>query len=148
MPTQLSLHDVTKRYADRTVLDGVSSAVATGERTAVIGENGSGKSTPLRLLAGRERPDEGRVTVVTAGGLGYLGQDAPPPGYLTVRQAIDDALAELRRIEARPRELEPLLGDGDQRRPTEYGRPRERWRGEHRVMTAGVLDPEPVSVTA
>ncbi|MGX7676467.1 ribosomal protection-like ABC-F family protein [Plantactinospora sp. DSM 117369] len=121
MPTQLSLHNVTKRYADRTVLDGVSCAIAADERTAIIGENGSGKSTLLRLLAGREQPDEGRVTVVTTGGLGYLGQDAPLPGYLTVRQAIDDALAELRRIEARLRELEPLLGDGDQRLLAEYG---------------------------
>ncbi|AVT39124.1 ribosomal protection-like ABC-F family protein [Plantactinospora sp. BB1] len=121
MPTQLSLHNVTKRYADRTVLDAVSCAIAADERTAIIGENGSGKSTLLRLLAGRERPDEGRVTVVTDGGLGYLGQDAPLPGHLTVRQAIDDALAELRRIEARLRELEPLLGDGDQRQLTEYG---------------------------
>ncbi|MEO3927552.1 ribosomal protection-like ABC-F family protein [Micromonosporaceae bacterium B7E4] len=121
MPTQLSLHNVTKRYADRTVLDGVGCAIAADERTAIIGENGSGKSTLLRLLAGREQPDEGRVTVVTTGGLGYLGQDAPLPGYLTVRQAIDDALAELRRIEARLREWEPLLGDGDQRRLTEYG---------------------------
>ncbi|MFY1688018.1 ABC-F family ATP-binding cassette domain-containing protein [Plantactinospora sp. WMMB782] len=124
MPTQLSLHAVTKRYADRTVLDGVSCAIATGERTAIIGENGSGKSTLLRLLAGRERPDEGQVTVVSTGGLGYLGQDAPLPAYLTVRQAVDDALAELRRIEARLRELEPLLGAGDgddHRRLVEYG---------------------------
>ncbi|MDG4789991.1 ABC-F family ATP-binding cassette domain-containing protein [Micromonospora sp. WMMD1102] len=124
MPTQLSLHAVTKRYAGRTVLDGVSCAIATGERTAIIGENGSGKSTLLRLLAGREQPDEGQVTVVTTGGLGYLGQDAPLPAYLTVRQAIDDALAELRRIEARLRELEPLLGAGgedDHRRLAEYG---------------------------
>ncbi|GAA3755881.1 ABC-F family ATP-binding cassette domain-containing protein [Plantactinospora mayteni] len=121
MPTQLSLHDVTKRYADRIVFDGASCAIAADERTAIIGENGSGKSTLLRLLAGRERPDEGRVTVVTTGGLGYLGQDAPLPAYLTVRQAIDDALAELRRIEARLRELEPLLGDSGQRWLAEYG---------------------------
>ncbi|MFY1673355.1 ABC-F family ATP-binding cassette domain-containing protein [Plantactinospora sp. WMMB334] len=121
MPTQLSLHAVTKRYADRTVLDAVSCALAADERTAIVGENGSGKSTLLRLLAGRERPDEGRVTVVTTGGLGYLGQDAPLPGHLTVRQAIDEALAELRRIEARLRELEPRLGGGDERLLTEYG---------------------------
>ncbi|WP_422773131.1 ABC-F family ATP-binding cassette domain-containing protein [Plantactinospora sp. WMMC1484] len=121
MPTQLSLHAVTKRYADRTVLDAVSCALAADERTAVVGENGSGKSTLLRLLAGRERPDEGRVTVVTTGGLGYLGQDAPLPGHLTVRQAIDEALAELRRIEARLRELEPRLGGGDERLLTAYG---------------------------
>ncbi|GIG89715.1 ribosomal protection-like ABC-F family protein [Plantactinospora endophytica] len=120
MPTQLSLHAVTKRYADRTVLDAVNCAIADGERTAIIGENGSGKSTLLRLLAGRERPDEGRVTVVADGGVGYLGQDAPLPGYLTVRQAVDDALAELRRIEARLRELEPLLGGDDDRHLTEY----------------------------
>ncbi|MDW5324660.1 ATP-binding cassette domain-containing protein [Plantactinospora sp. KLBMP9567] len=53
MPSQLSLHNVTKRYADRTVLDGVSCGIAADERTAIIGGNGSGQPTLLRLLAGR-----------------------------------------------------------------------------------------------
>ncbi|MBF9131421.1 ATP-binding cassette domain-containing protein [Plantactinospora sp. S1510] len=121
MPTQISLHAVTKTYGDRTVLDGVTCAVAPGERAGIIGENGSGKSTLLRLLAGREKPDEGQVTVVATAGVGYLGQEAPLPTYLRVRQVIDGALAELRTIEARLRELEPLLADGDDRRLTEYG---------------------------
>ncbi|MBE1485185.1 virginiamycin B lyase family protein [Plantactinospora soyae] len=121
MPTQISLHAVTRTYGDRTVLDAVTCTVAPGERAGIIGENGSGKSTLLRLLAGREKPDEGQVTVVATAGVGYLGQEAPLPTYLRVRQVIDGALAELRAIEARLRELEPLLADGDPRQLTEYG---------------------------
>ncbi|MEE6260341.1 ribosomal protection-like ABC-F family protein [Plantactinospora sonchi] len=121
MPTQLSLHAVTRSYGEHTVLDSVNCAIALGERSGIVGENGSGKSTLLRLLSGREKPDEGQVTVVTDGGLGYLGQDAPLPTYLSVRQVIDDALAELREIETRLRTLEPLLAAGDERDLAEYG---------------------------
>jgi len=120
MPSQLSLHAVTKSYGERIIFDEVSHAIAPGERTGIIGENGSGKSTLLRLLAGREHPDEGRVVVVAEGGLGYLGQDSPLPGHLTVRQVIDNALAELREIEARLRALEPRLAAGDAGDLAEY----------------------------
>ncbi|MEO3744109.1 ribosomal protection-like ABC-F family protein [Plantactinospora sp. B5E13] len=121
MPTQLSLHAVTRSYGERVVLDTVSCAIAPGECSGIVGENGSGKSTLLRLLAGQEKPDEGQVTVVADGGLGHLEQETPLPAYLSVRQVIDDALAELRSIETRLRTLEPQLADGDERDLAEYG---------------------------
>ncbi|GAA2071208.1 ribosomal protection-like ABC-F family protein [Actinomadura alba] len=121
MPSQISMHAVSKSYGDRIVLDSVTCAISINDRTGIIGENGSGKSTVLRLLAGRERPDEGRVTVRADGGVGHLAQDTALPAHLSVRQVIDAALAELRTIEARLRELEPMLAAGDERDLTEYG---------------------------
>ncbi|MFF5175772.1 ribosomal protection-like ABC-F family protein [Micromonospora sp. NPDC000089] len=121
MPTQISIHDLTLSYGDRLIFDAVSCAVAPGERAGVVGENGSGKSTLLRLLAGREQPDDGTVTVTADGGVGHLAQDAPLSPRLTVRQAVDAALADLRAIEARLRELEPQLAAGDADRLAEYG---------------------------
>ena len=68
MPRNLvNLEDVTKAYGTRVLLDGVSLGVAEGDRTGVVGRNGDGKSTLLRLLTRREGPDAGRVT--HAGGL-------------------------------------------------------------------------------
>nr|WP_203990958.1 ABC-F family ATP-binding cassette domain-containing protein [Sphaerisporangium rufum] len=109
------MRGVSKSYGDRQVLDEVSFTIRPGERVGVVGENGSGKSTLLRLAAGLERPDDGEVTVVAAGGVGHLGQTLDLPLEHTVQQAIDRALAGLRAMERRMRELEAAMaaaGDG------------------------------------
>jgi ATP-binding cassette subfamily F protein uup len=83
----VSLEAVSKAYATTTVLDRVSLGVTAGERTGVVGRNGGGKTTLLRLLARQEQPDSGRVTA--AGGLrvGYVDQRSEPPGG-TIRDAV------------------------------------------------------------
>ncbi|MEK2477804.1 MULTISPECIES: ABC-F family ATP-binding cassette domain-containing protein [Streptomyces] len=121
MPTQISLHDVSKSHADRPLLDRVSLAVRPGERLGIVGENGAGKSTLLRLIAGLEPPDEGRVLLTADGGTGYLGQTPDLPPDRTVQDAIDAALAELRDIERRLRSLEATLGDAAPAQLDAYG---------------------------
>ncbi|MFF0404139.1 ATP-binding cassette domain-containing protein [[Kitasatospora] papulosa] len=106
---QLAMHDVSKAYGDRSVLDQVSLTVRPGEKAGVIGENGSGKSTLLRLMAGTEVPDGGDVTVSFPGGSGHLAQTlALDPGS-TVQDAVDAALAGLRDLERRIREAEETM---------------------------------------
>ncbi|MEU0617793.1 ribosomal protection-like ABC-F family protein [Streptomyces albogriseolus] len=112
MPTQITVRSVSKSYNSRLVLDAVSCTLAAGERTGIIGENGSGKSTLLRLLAGAERPDSGEVTVRADGGVGYLPQDGTLPAHHTVQQAVDEALSDLRAMQARMRDLEAAMADG------------------------------------
>ncbi|GAA3494072.1 ABC-F family ATP-binding cassette domain-containing protein [Streptomyces prasinosporus] len=112
MPTQITVRSVSKSYNGRLVLDAVSCTLAAGERTGIIGENGSGKSTLLRLLAGAERPDGGEVTVRADGGVGYLPQDGTLPAHHTVQQAVDEALSDLRAMQARMRDLEAAMADG------------------------------------
>ncbi len=112
MPTQITVRSVSKSYDGRVVLDAVSCTLTTGERTGIIGENGSGKSTLLRLLAGAERPDGGEVTVRADGGVGHLPQDGTLPARHTVHQAVDEALSDLRAMQARMRDLEAAMADG------------------------------------
>jgi macrolide transport system ATP-binding/permease protein len=123
MSTQLTLDSVSKSYDHRSVLRDVSCALPAGGRTGIIGENGSGKSTMLRLLAGCEPPDEGRVVVRAEGGVGYLAQEAVLPPRWTVRDALDEATADLRAIEARMRRLEFAMaaGAGGEAGLAEYG---------------------------
>ncbi|MFG2006689.1 ribosomal protection-like ABC-F family protein [Spirillospora sp. NPDC048911] len=120
---QLSLHEVTKRYDDRVVLDRVSFTIKPGEKVGIIGENGSGKTTLLKLLAGRERPDNGDLTVVAPGGSAYLPQslEGLVDGAATVADVIDLALAELREIEAALRSAEAELGSADEDGLARYG---------------------------
>ncbi|MEK2490243.1 ABC-F family ATP-binding cassette domain-containing protein [Kitasatospora purpeofusca] len=109
--SQLTLRNVTRRYGDRVVLDGVSFSVRPGERAGVIGDNGAGKSTLLRLIAGQDRPDNGESTVVAPGGVGHLAQSLELPGRATVQDAVDLALADLRALEARIRASEAALAE-------------------------------------
>lgn len=118
---QLALKDVSKAYGERAVLDQVSLTVRPGERAGVIGENGSGKSTLLKLIAGAERPDSGEVTVVSPGGTGHLRQTLDLPPHLTVQDAVDDALADLRELESQLREAGERLGDAGPRELAAYG---------------------------
>ena len=62
MPNFVNLETVSKAYGTTTVFDDVSLGVADGERIGVVGRNGGGKSTLLRLVCGVESPDSGRVT--------------------------------------------------------------------------------------
>ena len=62
----LSLRSVTRRFGDTVAVDDVSLDVAAGEFLAVIGPSGSGKTTMLRLIAGFEEPDSGRVELAGA----------------------------------------------------------------------------------
>jgi ATP-binding cassette subfamily F protein 3 len=71
----LQLSNIGKRYGDVTILESVSFVANPGDRLGLIGPNGCGKTTLLRIIAGQEQPDEGSVQFSPPGlWLGYLEQ--------------------------------------------------------------------------
>ncbi|MDA1256820.1 MAG: ATP-binding cassette domain-containing protein [Chloroflexi bacterium] len=69
-----SLQQVTAHYGGQDVLKGVSFTVNTGEKLGLIGANGSGKTTILRILLGRDEPAGGTVTLASGTRVGYVPQ--------------------------------------------------------------------------
>ena len=63
MSWPITLHNVTKRFGDRTILDGISLTIPPGETVALIGPSGGGKSTLLRCLNGLNTFDAGEILV-------------------------------------------------------------------------------------
>ena len=74
MASLVNLETVTKSYGTTTVLDGVSLGIGDGERVGVVGRNGGGKTTLLRIITGAEPPDAGRVTVTSGTRIAYVDQ--------------------------------------------------------------------------
>lgn len=99
--THLSVDGLSHAYAERRVITDISFTAKLGDRIGLIGENGTGKSTLLRILAGEQQPDAGDVTL--PGTVGLLRQELPHPGSATIADVLDDAQREqltvLERIE-------------------------------------------------
>jgi len=70
----LNLESVSKAFDIRALLDGVSLGVNEAERIGVVGRNGGGKSTLLKVMAGIEAPDEGRIAKAGSVNIGILSQ--------------------------------------------------------------------------
>lgn len=94
MQPVVALHEVCKSFGPRQVLHSLSLSVGPGEIVGLLGPNGSGKTTTLRLMAGFHAPDSGRITIrgrQPAAGrgnadIGYLPERAPLYDALTVSQ--------------------------------------------------------------
>ncbi len=84
----LNLKAVEKGYGSRSVLGDITLGVSAGERIGVVGQNGGGKSTLLRLIAGVEEPDAGALTRAGDVGVALLGQHDELDERLTIRDAL------------------------------------------------------------
>lgn len=72
----LILRDIRKRYATRRILEGVSFSLGEGQKAALVGMNGVGKSTLLRIISGEESYDKGEMIKINRILVGYLPQEA------------------------------------------------------------------------
>ncbi|MEM7624056.1 MAG: energy-dependent translational throttle protein EttA [Planctomycetota bacterium] len=87
-----SMIGVTKRYDRNVVLNDVNLSYYYGAKIGVLGLNGAGKSSLLRILAGVDTDFEGRVQLQPGFTVGYLPQEPPLPGDQTVLDAVREAI--------------------------------------------------------
>jgi ATPase subunit of ABC transporter with duplicated ATPase domains len=114
VPGSLAARDISKSYAAVQVLDRVSLVVSPGDRVGIVGPNGIGKSTLLRVLAGLEPPDRGEI--VRGGAVGLLPQEPEARhgetvrGYLARRTGVGLAEREMDELAARLGDEPELAG--------------------------------------
>ena len=89
----LNLESVSKSFDIRALLDGVSLGVNSGDRIGVVGRNGGGKSTLIKVMAGIETPDSGRVSKAGSINIGLLGQSDETDENSLVRDVVLGDLA-------------------------------------------------------
>ncbi len=71
----IRLTNVSKSYGDRSLFEGVSSTITGGERVVLVGPNGIGKTTLLKMILGLEQPDAGEIRIASGARIGYLDQE-------------------------------------------------------------------------
>ena len=109
--------NVGKSFGAFDVFAALSFSVARGDKVALVGPNGCGKTTLLRLIAGVEAPTEGAIHVARGVTRGYLAQDAEQADERTVWQLAQSAFADLSALQQRMAQLEATLAGLDQRHP-------------------------------
>jgi ATP-binding cassette subfamily F protein 3 len=106
----LSVHNVSKTYAGRTLFSGVSFHINRGEKIGLIGPNGAGKSTLFSLLLRETTPDDGQVTMEKGLNFGFLPQESAPVDDVTVLQLATGHVDEHQRWELEPKAKRILKG--------------------------------------
>ena len=90
----LSLENITKAYTERVLLDGASFFLQEGEKVGIIGINGTGKSTLLKIAAGLEEPDTGSCTKANHVVIRYLPQTPEFDDSCTVWEHVEKKMSE------------------------------------------------------
>ena len=103
-----SLQSVTKTYGTQVVLQGASLQISSGQKLGLIGPNGSGKTTILRILLGQEPPSDGAAFLARGVQAGYVPQVVAYDDHETVSECL---LAEHTRLSAALREQEERLAE-------------------------------------
>lgn len=84
---------LSKQYGDRPLLDRIDATLTYGDKVALVGKNGTGKSTLFKLLLGQAAPDAGAASLGSRVEVGYLAQQDQPPDDKTVLQAFCEQAA-------------------------------------------------------
>jgi ATP-binding cassette ChvD family protein len=107
------MHKVRKAHGDKVILDDVTLAFLPGAKIGVLGPNGAGKSTVLRIMAGLDQASNGDALLAPGASVGLLQQEPPLDETKTVRENVEDAVAEMRGYLARFEEVSAAMGDPD-----------------------------------
>ena len=94
----ITLDKISLSFSDKPILNEVSSTILKGDKIALIGRNGEGKSTFMRILAGSIEPDDGKLKVKNGIKISYLEQMPPEDNDKTLFNIVSEGLGEIGNI--------------------------------------------------
>ncbi len=107
----LALQEIRKSFGTHEVLKGVSFTLQEQDRMGLVGVNGCGKSTLMKIIAGEETADSGSVNMQKGLRTGYLAQQGELAGTETVQEALESVFGPLVRMETEMRSLENEMAE-------------------------------------
>ncbi|MFL6003981.1 MAG: energy-dependent translational throttle protein EttA [Nocardioides sp.] len=108
-----TLRNVRKAHGEKVVLDNVTLSFLHGAKIGVVGPNGTGKSTLLKIMAGLDHPSNGDAILDPDARVGMLQQEPPLTEGKTVLENVEEAVGEIKSKMARLDELYMMMGDPD-----------------------------------
>ncbi len=96
----ISIQNLHVEFGSTVLLDDINYVINKRDRIALVGKNGAGKSTMLKIIAGLQSPTSGRVALPTDTTIGYLPQQMVLTDTLTVRDEVEKAFAHLHELDA------------------------------------------------
>ena len=108
-----SMYKVRKAIGDKVILDDVTLSFLPGAKIGVVGPNGAGKSTVLKIMAGLDTASNGEARLSPGYSVGLLQQEPSLDETKTVRENVEDGVAELRGWLARFEEVSAAMGEPD-----------------------------------
>jgi ATP-binding cassette ChvD family protein len=108
-----TMYKVRKSHGDKAILDDVTLSFLPGAKIGVVGPNGAGKSSVLKIMAGLDQPSNGEANLAAGASVGLLEQEPKLDETKTVRENVEDAVAELRGWLARFEEVSAAMGEPD-----------------------------------
>ncbi|MDG2028256.1 MAG: ABC-F family ATP-binding cassette domain-containing protein [Acidimicrobiales bacterium] len=109
----LTASGLSRSYGPRTLFEDVTLELSAGRRIALVGGNGTGKTSLIEILVGDADPDTGSITKPRDMVLGYLPQDLVDTATGSVMEEVLAGAGALSKLSDRMRELEALMGDPD-----------------------------------
>jgi len=119
--TLVTLDKITRRFGEFAILDGLSLRVDEGDRIGVVGDNGAGKTTMVRILAGVDDADTGQRNPRRDLRIAYGAQMPPMPKGTSIHDLVMRGTGEHGALETRMRALEAKMATGDEAALREYG---------------------------
>lgn len=112
---QVSLHDVTKSFGSEVIFSGVTAKIEDHDRIGLVGPNGTGKTTLLRVICGELEPDDGPGEIARGSDLsiGYQKQNCGLTFEGTIWQEMQSVFADVYALERRMKELQGQMAVGD-----------------------------------
>ena len=102
----INIEHICKIYGEKTIFEDASFGIQKGEKIGVVGINGTGKSTLLKMIAGEEVPDEGQIVRQNGLKIAYVPQNPIFPKESTIRSfALKEASEEAWKVESNLTEL-------------------------------------------
>ena len=93
-----SMIGLSKVYGRNKVLENINLSFYHGAKIGIVGENGSGKSTILRIMAGEEKEYDGKADPLKGTRIGFLPQEPRLDHEKTVRENVEDAFAHIKKL--------------------------------------------------
>ena len=116
----LNVSKVTKNFGYGSILKDVSFNLNSGEIISIVGPNGCGKSTLIKLIAGEEKSDSGSISIKKNTKVAYLRQVQEENDDRTVYDYLKDAFSDIHKLEMQIKQYEQLISDTENENYEKY----------------------------